>query len=347
MSIWTELSRRCTRTLFLGALLAAVAIGPRVRAHGPPRASNVPQVSGLEGTLGHVTVLPNACPQGPGPLPGTVCLRLEVHCALMQPVQVSLRITPPATGVPVRGTVVFGSGGSGTGFYAAGADGQALFQSLTTMGFHVVDRAWAGPNGWTTAEVGLRLQSCRYATLLTWIFDNVHTQGAFVASGNSGGSAEVGYALTTWGRGEILDLAVPTSGPAVARLDFACGQPTPPEWLSMCPGIVPPGALACTPTCTLPPSNGVCHQLPGTPTIADLREDSVVHSAAALHYPLTLVHFLYGELDCGPSVPIGLTWANNVSSFKVIEFVANTPHGMHTTSEGREAIRRAIDLGVP
>lgn len=297
--------------------------------------------------LGEVLLLPDACPQGSGSIPGTVCLRLEVRCEGLQPVRVSLRVAPPATGVPVRGTVIFSSGGGGTGFYGSTSGGISLFQSLAAMGFQVVDRAWDGPNGWTTAEAGLRSESRRYAALLTWVFENVHAQGAFVASGNSGGSAEVGYALTTWQRDEILDLAVPTSGPAVARLDYACGQPTPLEWLAMCPAIVPPGALQCTPSCTLSPGNGVCNQLPGTPTIADLREDSVMHTTARVHHPATRVHFLYGALDCGQSVPMGLTWSLNVTSDKVIEFVPNTPHGMSSTVEGREAIRHAIDIGVP
>jgi endo-1,4-beta-xylanase len=294
--------------------------------------------------LGTVPELAEPC--AAGPLPNTTCRRLQVRCDPLNPVDVQIRITEPAAGVPVRGTVLFGSGGSGTGFYAAGADGQALFRDLAGMGFRIVDRAWVGPDGWTTGEGGMRKTSCRHATLLTWIRDRIHTQGKFVASGNSGGSAEIGYALTTWERGDILDLAVPTSGPATARLDYVCANPPPPEWVAMCPANVPPGALECTPSCTLPADQGVCYQASRTPTPEILRADSVVHPEAALHYSKTRVHFLYGTRDCGQSVPAGLTWSANVTGERIIEFVPNTPHGMFSTPEGREAIRRAIDLGT-
>ncbi len=299
-------------------------------------------VVGQPTSLGVVVPQVGICPGGAGSLAGSSCFVVEVNCTGLMPLQVQLRVIPPASGVTERGTVVFGSGASGTGFYP---NGDQLFPMLTSMGFRVVDRAWLGAQGWTTAEAGLRRESCRYATLLHWIRNNVHQQGAFCASGNSGGSAEVGYALTTWQAGSILDLAVPTSGPAVARLDYACASPTPAEWIGLCQAIVPTGFLTCVPGCTLG-ANGVCNQCAGTPTLQDLREDSVEHPQAQLHYPQTRVHFLYGTGDCGQSVPIGMNWSQKVTSEKVIEFVDNTGHGMSASVEGREAIRRAIDNGT-
>ncbi|MGH9844045.1 MAG: hypothetical protein ACREEM_35385, partial [Blastocatellia bacterium] len=186
--------------------------------------------------LGTVVELAGNCPQGAGALPNSTCRLLEVRCTGLNPVTVQVRIIEPAAGITRRGTVVFSSGASGTGFYEGNS--ASLFQELIAKGYRVIDRAWAGPNGWTSNEGGLRKESCRYATLLTWIRNNIHSGGVFVASGNSGGSAEVGYALTTWGRGDILDLAVPTSGPAVARLDYACPNPIPAEWVSLCSSIV-------------------------------------------------------------------------------------------------------------
>jgi uncharacterized protein (TIGR03437 family) len=261
----------------------------------------------------------------------------------MNPVDVQIRIIEPSGGA-IRGTVVFSSGSSGTGFYEGNSG--PLFQSLTAIGFRVVDRAWAGPSGWVTSEGGFRKQSCRYATLLTWIRDRIHTQGKFVVSGNSGGSAEIGYALTTWQRGDIIDLAVPTSGPPISRLDYGCTNPPPSEWLTLCTGILPPGSLECTPICSYGAGRGVCNQASSAPTLEILRNDSVVHPDAVLNYSKTRVHFLYGKRDCGESVPQGLTWATNVTSQKVIEFVPNTPHVMASTAEGRAAIVNAIDLGT-
>jgi hypothetical protein len=199
-------------------------------------------------------------------------------------------------------------------------------------------------------------ESCRYATLLTWIHDNIHTGGKFVATGNSGGSAEIGYALTSWGRAAILDLAVPTSGPPTARLDYACVNQATPQWASLCASIIPANTMQCTTeTCILgapPPAptaaatDNVCTQVSPQPTLEQLWDDSVVNPDAVLNYPKTLVHFIYGEQDCGEPVPIGLTYATKVTSQKVIEFVPNTPHELYSTTEGLTAILNAIDNGT-
>ena len=293
--------------------------------------------------LGSVKEVAEACPSGP--LANTACRRLEVTCPDLKPIAVQIRVTEPAAGAAARGTVLLGSGGGGGGFYGGAADGQALVRDLASMGFRVVDRAWGG--GWTTHEGGLRNESCRYATLVTWVHDQLHKGGKFVASGNSGGSAEIGYALTTWGRGEILDVAVMTSGPPIARLDYACVTQASPEWSRQCAAIVPKGVMECpSQQCILGPANDVCKQLSAQPSQAQLRADSVVHEDAVLEYPKTRVYFLFGAHDCGEPVPIGLTYATRVTSWKEIQFVPKTPHNMASTAEGREAIRGAIDKGT-
>jgi hypothetical protein len=294
--------------------------------------------------LGSVAELKEPCKAGPASMAGTTCRQLQVTCPGLKPIAVQIRTTEPAAGVPFRGTVVVGSGGSGGGFYAGQEGGRLLVGDVAAMGFRVVDRAWDG--GWTTQEGGLRKESCRYATLLTWIHDHLHTRGQFVATGNSGGSAEISYALTTWGRGDILDVAIPTSGPPLGRLDYACVKQASPEWASLCASIVPKGVMECTPGCILGPDNGVCKQVSPNPTPQQLLDDSVVHPGAVLDYPKTRVYFLYGAHDCGEPVPIGLTYATKVTSQKSIQFVPHTPHALFSTPEGREAIKKAIEQGT-
>jgi len=298
----------------------------------------------IEGAASEVTVKESTetCPAGT--LANTTCRRLQVGCEGLKTIDVQIRITEPASGSTQRGTVVMGSGAGGNTFYGGGEDGQALIRSLTSMRFRTVDRAWQG--GWTTHEGGLRKESCRYATLLTWIRVHLHSQGAFVATGNSGGSAEIGYALTTWQRGDILDLAVLTSGPPVARLDYACVKEASPEWSALCSTIIPRGVMECSSACILGTQNDVCKQVTPEPTPEQLLADSVVHGEAVLRYPKTRVHFLYGAHDCGEPVPIGLTYATKVTSDKEIEFVPGTPHALFSTPQGREAIRKAIDKGT-
>ncbi|MGA2298511.1 MAG: T9SS type A sorting domain-containing protein [FCB group bacterium] len=296
--------------------------------------------------LGTIKELSDTCGNGQL-LPNTYCKLLEVQCPALKPMQVELRITPPDAGVAERGTVVFSSGGNGVGFYGSAVGPLTLFKELTAMGFRIIDRSWLGTQGWTSSEGGMRRESCRYATLLLWIYNNIYKKGAFVISGNSGGSAEIGYALTSWGMDNIVNLAVPTSGPAVARLDYACpGTPTD-EWKSISDTIIPAGAMTCTPGISLSPTDGVCRQCGGTPTVQDWIYDGVVHPGGLMNYPKTKVHFIFGADDCdGPPVPIGLTWAKYITSECEIEFAANTPHLIPGTPEGREAIRKAIDLGT-
>ena len=292
--------------------------------------------------LGTVTESAETCPAGP--LANTVCRRFAVACPGIKDIQVSVRIIEPAEGVAFRGTVVMGSGGSGAGFYGGDEGGQLLEKSVTGMGFRVIDRSWAG--GWPTAEGGMVKESCRYATLLTWVHDHLHKGGKFVATGNSGGSAEISYALTTWGRADILDVAIPTSGPPLGRLDYACVKEASPEWSAMCASIVPKGVMECSSGCILGPGNAVCKQVTAEPTTEQLLNDSVMHPGAVVNYPKTKVYFLYGAHDCGEPVPIGLTYATKVTSEKSIQFVPRTPHALFSTPEGREAIRKAIDEGT-
>ena len=302
--------------------------------------------SGAVPPLGTVTRQPGDCPQGPGPLPGTRCSVFIVSCGGLTPLGVQVRETPPAPGVPERGTVVIGSGGGGSGFYSSQSNADSLLRSLVRLGFRVIERAWNGSEGWITAEGGLRLEACRYATLLTWIRDSLHVTGKFVATGNSGGSGEIAYALSSYGRAAILDLAVPTGGPPFSRMDYHCGAD--PAWAGQCPGIVPPESTDCVPypACTLPPSSPACLQCGTAPTARQLFDDSVMGSGAVLDYPGLQVHFLYGRLDCSSAVSMGLLYANAITSGKAIEFVPNTPHFVAGTPVGREAIRRAIDLGT-
>ena len=316
------------RTLpLLWAALALVTALPAETPHPP---------------LGKLTPVTDACPAGP--VASTTCHRYEVACPEIKPIQVSVRVTEPAAGVPFRGTVVMGSGGTGASFYSGDAAGQELVTAIAAMGFRVVDRSWAG--GWPTAEGGLRKESCRYATLLTWVHDNLHKGGKFIATGNSGGSAEISYALTTWGRGDILDVAIPTSGPPLGRLDYVCVREPSPEWSALCASIIPKGVMECASGCMLGPQNAVCKQVTATPTLQQLRDDSVVHPDAVLNYPHTKVFFLYGAHDCGEPVPNGLTYATKITSEKSIEFVPKTPHALFSTPEGRAAIRKAIAAGA-
>jgi hypothetical protein len=127
-------------------------------------------------------------------------------------------------GVPYLGTVLMASGGNGVEYYGGPGGGDAIVQALLDSGLRVVDRRWS--YGWFDSSAFVRPQSVRYATLLKWVYENVHTGGPFGVTGNSGGAAEIGYALTTWGSDSLVDVAVISSGLILSRIDYLCTEPS-------------------------------------------------------------------------------------------------------------------------
>lgn len=272
---------------------------------------------------------------------GSGCFVVAVSCPGIAEREVELKVSEPAASVSPRGTIFMGSGSSGVGFYLGQeSTGESVRTQLTALGFRLIERAWPGPDGWFGDNaLGLKVNACRGATLLTWLRDNELRGPAFCATGNSGGSAEIGYALTAFGRSAVLDLAVPTGGPATTRLDYVCRPDDHPDWLARCPTLV--DERSCTPSCTLPPDKEVCILLGPTPTDAQLRADSVFFEGAQLDYGTMPIHFLYGTRDCGPNVPSSRNWADAVTSERTIEFV-DMPHVLISSQEGVDSIVRVM-----
>ncbi len=311
--------------VFLAFALAA-PLAAQACTQGPPT------------TLGTATIVSTAC--SAGSLPRTTCRTLRIDCAGLQPMEVRVRVTEPDPTVPVRGTVVLGTGGGGTDFYGERPGGPELFTALVARGFRCVDRAWVG-GGWFSEVASMRKQSCRYATLLTWVHQNVHIGGVFVATGNSGGSAEIGYALTAWGRGDILDVAVPSGGPPMARLDYLCGLSS--TWNNLCRTVTPRAFFECgQPVCTIGGTGQVCTNCTPTPTAADLEADSILFPGARLAFPRTRVHVVLGGRDCSSAVPAGFLFFAAITTEKALDVAAGTPHWTPETAAGRDAILRAI-----
>ncbi|MFT5285458.1 MAG: hypothetical protein ACI8TQ_001623 [Planctomycetota bacterium] len=289
------------------------------------------------------TVLPDSCPSGSGNFPNTTCVVLRIESEDTGALDVEVRIIEPAASTPLIGTVLLSSGGPGELFYSETAGGDLLITELLAAGHRVVDRRWSA--GWFSTGEGVKQQSVRYATLLNWVHENVHTTGTFCATGNSAGAAEIAYALTTWDLSSILDRVVLTSGPPFSRLDFACDIPSSPEWLSICPANVPAGVMECgVPECTTE-NQVACQQVVVDPEPGELEANSLLHPGAILDYPTTDFIMLIGALDCTNAVPLSLHFFNAVTSFASLAFIPNTPHLLSTSVEGRSAISDAL-VGV-
>jgi hypothetical protein len=105
--------------------------------------------------------------------------------------------------------------------------------------------------------------------------------------------------------------------------------------------------MDCTPACVIGPSHPACQQCGSPSTAEQLLWDSVNAPGALLDYPGTKVHMIFGRQDCTSAVPMGLLWYDAITSARELQFIHGTPHFTAGTPQGREAIRRAIDLGTP
>ncbi len=319
----------------------------------PPSEYNLAQTTfDLENKqLGSVTLLEGEC--DPGFLPNTRCLNVEVTCDYLDPISGVVRITEPSAGIQPQGMVVFGRGGDGLEAIEDMRYGDETLQKLVDDGFIVVQRLW--DSSWQASEFGMVAATCRYATLLTWIHDSLHSAGAFCAMGNSGGSDEVAYALTHWDRASLLDFVLITSGPPMARIDMACLDGDNPTWRDRCWALVQ-NNTECRLDGAVPQSCSFQDRAPLAPAWVDrafspdapcglmnderraeLLRNSILAPDAQLDYPDTPVHFLYGTQDCTETVAFGLLYARAITSQTNIAFVAGAPHRILQSPEaGRQ-----------
>jgi hypothetical protein len=105
---------------------------------------------------------------------------------------------------------------------------QPFFQSLLDNGYELVQIRW-GLNGWLDAPIGMQIGhevlASQPSTVIQWVHDNWHLVGQrFCITGNSAGAAQITYALSSYGIDQIVDVAVPTSGPPLASLSKGCLQ---------------------------------------------------------------------------------------------------------------------------
>jgi len=226
----------------------------------------------------------------------------------------------------------------------------------------VIQRKWVGSTrssyGWLQPETSILDSSCRYATLIDWLFQNVHhsTDGAFAVCGNSGGSGEIAFALSNWGLDSLIDVAVLTSGPPFTRLDYICESP--PDWSTSCPSPLLPAnvALDCAAgaaslcTQTFPSNFQFCTSSainPGVPPqTSELIANSLLNGSEVLSYS-TRVHFILGTADCStPGIPMGQLFFDAIQTEKVMQYVKDGKHWMPETLLGRRAIVDALLAGT-
>jgi hypothetical protein len=137
----------------------------------------------------------------------------------------------------IQGMVMFFSGDTGTTWWSGTSpEVPAFFQSLLDSGFELVQIQWLD-NGWLLSLPGVQsgeeLLASRPATVIKWVHDNMYGplglhpsvgQCGFCVTGNSAGAAQITYAISSYGIDNIVDAAIPTSGPPMAAISKGCLQ---------------------------------------------------------------------------------------------------------------------------
>lgn len=287
--------------------------------------------------LGQVTMRKVTCP--PGGQGGAVCYVGSVSCPGESSVVVRIKYHSATS--TLKGTVVLATGGPGNKNYDMQANhGVSLVNELNAAGYATAQISWgqnwaAGRNGWGSV-------SRRPAAVMRWIYRELH-QGsevrAFCATGNSGGSAQIGYSITHHGLDDILDAVIPTSGPPVSRIDMGCLCESDVQVDTPCGSV--------TSLCYESREKTVMDSAyAGTPcakrTAATLRADSVYSADADLDYPRTSVVFIFGRKDSGPSVVQGKQWAQAITSNVRVVCLNNVGHAIANRKSGKTAILDAI-----
>lgn len=297
-------------------------------------------------------------------LRGATCAVLTVEsCQDVPAIDVEVIVAEPTGGAP-RGSIVFGSGGGGGAMYEDAGDQTVTLEMLERLrraGFRVIERGWAGPpqtGQWFEGTAGVTKSACRYATLSSYL-KSKHAPtpggGAFCGTGNSGGAAELGYAMTRWNGDATFDYVLFTSGPA-GQLDHSCGAVTP-DWQTRCDSLLAGKTWTCgggaKPVCALDPGIGQLLDSatrPATPckdgARAALAADSAIAPSATRDFSHAKVEFFLASNDCNNGVvPAGLDYAAQVKNrgqAPSVTILPNVGHSMQANPAGAAAIEAAL-----
>lgn len=289
------------------------------------------------------------------------CYDLAVTCTqTLFPINVTLRVGDPPTGVSTIGTIVFFSGFTGTYYWdgTAGVDpttGRYIYREdgfqitrqlspqaviyeglITTFrenGFRTVQVKWA--TNWLLSKVnvqeGLANLACRPATIVQWIYDTLHATGssqAFCAEGHSNGASQLAFSLTHYGLGKYIDLAVFESGPNWIYQDQSCIQDDP---LYSDIFLNDSGRNMVDLTIGFHTSGtGPCYAKDANYR-ALFQHDSLGLGSWQYNLPSTLVAFLFGEMDQTPNPP---TTRNSGRRFSDLLVAHDTPLWMRLDLAG-------------
>jgi hypothetical protein len=307
----------------------------------------------LTDPLGTATGQTIACPTVSG-VKGATCYSLVLSCPGIADLNGYLWVNTPVT-API-GTVLLTTGANSTDLYSPGFKyGGTVVTGLLTAGYVTVQTSFGGvfnanqPFGWQTGPGGIRRVACRYATLAKWVQDNIGSAGTpMCATGNSAGSALIGYALAHYGGTSLFTMVEPTSGPPFSRLDYSCqcNQPDVPDpcgsgqRLSQCVGLSNAQGFI-DPAYSSP----ICSQAVQSHSVANSAQflsDSILSPEATLSYPKTSVHFVWGALDLSSAPGMGQEWQQLIVPPGTYDCVADAGHSLPDTQDAAAQVLNDI-----
>ncbi len=333
-------SKAALRAAFAGIFWLSLLSTPVVQAQNAETATR--PATYAPDVLGTANGTAVTCPSKG--MAGT-CYSLALTCPNVNSTSANVKVITP-TGTPI-GTVVMTAGGGDASYYEyAPGYGNYIVTSVVAAGFTVAETQFpdSSGNGWLQgpAADGPRAQACLYATLVEWIYANIHqsnTSAPYCATGESGGAAAISYSLSHYGLGAIYNMVELDSGPPFGRLDYGC----------LCNGISPKspcgtynrscygsGTTAQRLTDAAYGNNDCYNHVSADGTLWD--HDSISSPDANYSYPNTDVHFLFGGKDTSSAVPQGLLFANRIKTQKTIACVADAQHDITEVLDGANQI---------
>ncbi|HEV2380411.1 MAG TPA: hypothetical protein VG206_11525 [Terriglobia bacterium] len=300
-----------------------------------------------------------------GGVTGTTCWGLNISgCPnpATLPYDATVKVTSPT--VASIGTIIFLSGATGVQFYDQefGSAAVSMINSLVSAGYTAVQIMYDNTvAGWLTgpATDGPLDLACLPSTSMQWVHDHILGSGTpLCATGNSGGSQQIAYALSQYGLGSgttsIFTMAEATSGPELSRMDYGCAPAGKYTACAICgfgkhqesygltiaeTGIDPAytGKVTTTPDSSDPCSYDYLNHMTWA---TQLHHDSILSDV----YPpppsfSTDIHFAFGGADAhSPAIPEGLDWASFITSATAIVCVPTGNHELPSTSAGAARI---------
>jgi hypothetical protein len=313
------------------------------------------------------------------------CFQLAIECPGTGDLSAYLKVNNPPT--TPNGTVLFGVGTGGSGVYddpTAGGytDGETTVSNILTSGYTTVQVSFGAPfdngtqpNGWLTGPGGVRRVACRYATVADWVYNNpsiinpnnvsATNSAPMCATGNSGGSAAIAYAIYEYGMGSEFAMVELTSGPVMTRVDQGCSPCSSSVTGPICPNSTNVATMcyesadaaivdeAYTSNTSANPPPGPCTDAiagnPETDASELFLSDSILYAPneAPVSLPNTIVNQLFGDEDTSNAVPEGMVWEESFapsSSSPNPRFacLANVQHDIPSFSTG--AVQIASDV---